>query len=74
MAIEIVKVQHPLFPHGAPWLICDEACKRISRLSDTVIPKHVKEAMNGYSKAFFNGDWSSVDGWGLSERVEDQVW
>jgi hypothetical protein len=30
--------------------------------------------MRGDYKAFFKGAWSSIVGWGLSNRVKDQDW
>ncbi len=71
---EIVKVQRPVFTTDpmSPWLMYDREKKHMVEVPGAVIPAHVKEAMGDDPKAYFVGAWSSVVGWGLSERVSDQ--
>ncbi len=70
---EIVKVQRPILTTdpNAPWLIYDEARKHVTEVPEAVIPAYVKKAMGDDFKAYFVGAWSSIVGWGLSERVSD---
>ena len=76
MPVEIVKVQRPMMTTDptTPWLIYDKARKHQVTIPDAVIPKHVKDAMGDDFKAYFKGAWSSIVGWGLSERVKAQNW
>jgi len=74
MGIEIVKVQRPLSPPDGPWLIYDRAEKHVDHVDARTIPKHIRDAMGCDHKAFFKGAWSSVVGWGLSQRVKEQGW
>lgn len=67
---EIVKVQIPLSGDGEA-LIYDKERKRIIQRH---LLRHELEAMGGDVKAYFNAAWSSIVGWGLSQRVEDQHW
>lgn len=68
--VEIVKVQIPLSGPG-PALIYDKARKHMIQRE---LVRHELEAMGGDVKAYFNAAWSSIVGWGLSQRVEDQDW
>ena len=67
---EIVKVQIPLSGDGEA-LIYDKERKRIIQRH---LSRHELKAMGGDVKAYFNAAWSSIVGWGLSQRVEDQDW
>lgn len=70
---EIVKVQRPLHttdPNN-PWLMYDLNRKYQIEVPDKNIPQHVKEAMGNDYKAYFNGEWSSLIGWSLFDRVSD---
>lgn len=71
---EIVKVRRPLNDQNGPWLIYDRAERHMVQVPAAVIPQHVKRAIGTDLKGYFVGAWSSVVGWGLSERVEDQSW
>lgn len=73
---ETVKVQRPISTNdpAAPWLIYDRARKHAVSVPAKVIPAHVVKAMGDDYKAFFVGAWSSIVGWGLSERVKDPGW
>lgn len=70
MAVEIVKVQVPLNGPG-PALIYDKDKKHMILRK---LLAHEMEAMGDDVKAYFKGAWSSVVGWGLSNRVEDEDW
>lgn len=76
MPTEIVKVQVPLVTSDqeVPWLIYDREQKHVTQVPDSIIPSHVKLAMGDDLKGYFQGSWSSVVGWGLGSRVEDQSW
>jgi len=67
---EIVKVQIPLDGPG-PALIYDKA-RKYSIMRN--LTRHEEKAMGDAVKAYFKATWSSVVGWGLSQRVEDQDW
>jgi len=67
---EIVKVQIPLGGPG-PALIYDKAQKYSVMRNLT---RDEEKAMGDDVKAYFKASWSSVVGWGLSQRVEDQDW
>lgn len=71
---EIVKVQRPIVPIGADWLIYDKKRKHVTQVPEAIIPRYVKDAMGDDLKGYFVGAWSSVVGWGLSSRVSDQTW
>ena len=68
--VEIVKVQITLSGPG-PALIYD---KNRKHMVTRALVNHELEMMGDDVKAYFNGAWSSVVGWGLSQRVEDQDW
>lgn len=74
---EVVKVQRPMMTNGQgvpKWLIYDRAKKHMTQVPEIIIPAHVKAAMGGDFKAYFNGAWSSSVGWGLSNRVKAEDW
>ena len=72
MPTEFVKVQRPIVSsisaEGEPWLIYDRARKHVQQLPSNLVPRHVREAMGSSYKAYFRGAWSSIVGWGLSNR------
>lgn len=70
---EIVKVQRPMMTsdQSLPWLIYDADRKHVTQVPGIAIPHHVRDAMGDDFKAYFVGAWSSIVGWGLSERVSD---
>jgi hypothetical protein len=72
----IIKVQRPLMTNGdePQWLLYDKARKHQELLPEKLVPKNVGTAMGGDYKAFFNAEWSSIVGWGISDRVKDQTW
>ncbi len=72
----IVKVQRPIVTNDpdAPWLMYDEKREHMTQVPDRLIPTYVRDAVGKDLKAYFVGAWSSIVGWGLSERVEDQDW
>ena len=76
MSVEIVKVQRPIATTDpdAPWLIYDRASKHVEHRPDRMVRREIKDKMGGAYKAFFRGAWSSIVGWGLSDRVADQDW
>lgn len=76
MPVQIVKVQKPLFSteSSPPWLISDRWGRHVTEVPAAAIPQHVKAAMSTTHRAYFNGAWSSVVGWGLSDQVEEQDW
>ena len=67
---EIVKVQIPLNGEG-PALIYNKARKWVMQRE---LLDYEKKAMGDDMKAYFNATWSSIVGWGLGRRVEDQDW
>ena len=71
-SVEIVKVQVPL-AGGTPntCLVYDRARKHMVEMP---LMNHVKAALKGDPKGYFRAVWSSVVGWGISERVGDQPW
>jgi hypothetical protein len=69
---EVVKVQRAL--NNNNWLIYDRERKHVQERDGLSVPAYVHEAMGDDTKAFFEGAWSSVVGWGLSSRVEEQGW
>lgn len=71
---EIVKVQRPIMTSDpdAPWLIYDAERLHVTEVPSAVIPAYVKTAMGDDFKAYFVGAWSSIVGWGLSDRVSDE--
>lgn len=76
MAIEIVKVQRPIASNAAdpPWLVYDKTRKHYETIPAGAIPESVKKALGSDAKGYFKGAWSSIVGWGLSERVGEQDW
>lgn len=74
MPVEIVKVQMPLsqpYAIGTMLLVYD---KKQKHMKQQPCDRYTFEKLNGDYKAFFKGAWSSVVGWGLSDRVEDEDW
>ena len=73
---ETVKVQRSLATTagGPMWLIYDKGRKHMTEVPDAAIPRYVKDAMGGDAKAYFEGAWSSIVGWGLSRRVKAEAW
>lgn len=69
----IVKVQRPIHTNEPEkfWLMYDKYRVNVTKVPDAVVPNYVKKAMGIDHKAYFIGAWSSVVGWGLSERVSD---
>ena len=67
----IVKVERPPENEDAPWLMYDKDREHLVEVDCMVIPQHVKDAMGNDLEAYFVGAWSSIVGWGLSERVSD---
>lgn len=70
--IEIVKVQTPIF--GGTLGMCLVYDKKRKHTALQPLESHVKEALDGDVKGYFNAAWSSIVGWGISGRVEDQAW
>lgn len=68
---ETVKVQRPIFPPDGPWLMYDRDRKHVVEVDARAIPQYVRDQMGKDHKAYFVGAWSSIVGWGLSERVSD---
>lgn len=66
----IVKVQVPL-TGGNKCLVYD---RRRKHVSEQPLLSHVRKALNGDAKGYFRAAWSSVVGWGISQRVADQGW
>jgi hypothetical protein len=71
MPIEIVKVQVPLVGDTSMCLVYDKARKHMVQQP---LLRDVEKQLNGDAKGYFKGAWSSIVGWGLSERVADQDW
>jgi hypothetical protein len=71
MPLEIVKVQVPLSGGVSHCLVYDKARKHVNQQP---LLRDVKKALNGDVKGYFKAAWSSVVGWGISERVPDQDW
>lgn len=73
MAVEIVKVQVPLNLVEGPIevLIYD---KNRKHTTTQPLTSDVAKKLRGDKKGYFKGAWSSVVGWGLSERVPDRNW
>lgn len=67
----IVKVQRSLEHGPITWLLYSRGHKNVQELPDALMPEYVKEAMGSDNKGYFVGAWSSIVGWGLSERVSD---
>jgi hypothetical protein len=72
----IIKIQRPLMTNGDEphWLLYDKARKHQELLPERLVPKDVREAMGNDYKAFFEAEWSSTVGWGISGRVKNQTW
>jgi hypothetical protein len=70
---QIVKVQRPIMTNDPdqPWLMYDRERKHVTEVPDAIVPAYVKTAMREDYKAYFVGAWSSIVGWGLTERVSD---
>lgn len=75
MPVEIVKVQRALASSSMVAddrvLIYDKARKHTT---EQPLTNDVRKKMGDDMKAYFKGAWSSIVGWGLSERVGDQSW
>ena len=71
MGIEIVKVQVPIVGNPNTCLIYDKERKH---QTEQPLQEHIKKALNGDYKGYFKGAWSSIVGWGISERVPNQDW
>ncbi len=71
MALEIVKVQIPLAGDRRIGLVYDKARKH---MIEQPILEDTRKALKGDLKGYFRAAWSSVVGWGISERVPDQDW
>lgn len=67
----VVKVQVPLAGDARKCLVYD---RRRKHVTEQALTNHVRKALNGDAKGYFRGAWSSVVGWGISERVADQGW
>lgn len=74
MSMTIVKVQRPLNDPDGPWLIYDRAEKHVEHRISAIVSRYTREKMGDAHKAYFKAAWSSVVGWGLSDRVPDQDW
>ena len=71
MPVEIVKVQVPIIGDKSQVLIYDRGRKHMVHQPLT---NDVKARLKGDLKGYFKGAWSSIVGWGISERVPDQDW
>jgi hypothetical protein len=72
MPLEIVKVQVPLVGGNSnECLVYDKARKH---MSTQPLLSEVRKALKGDPKGYFKAAWSSIVGWGISERVPDQNW
>ncbi len=71
MAIEIVKVQVPIIGDPGTCLVYAKGHKHVRQQPLT---NDVREKLKGDLKGYFKGAWSSIVGWGISERVADQDW
>jgi len=71
---EIIKVQRPLNNPSAPWLIYARGRNRLQTLPPGAIPPYVIKAMGDDVEGYFTGHWSSIVGWAIAGRVEDQPW
>lgn len=72
--MEIIKVQRPLNDPNGPWLIHDKNRKHPEVRRPELVTRYLQERMGTDQKAFFMGAWSSVVGWAINDRVEDQDW
>ena len=68
--LEIVKVQIPLNGPGEALIYAKDRTRVVRR---DLYPHEVKQ-MGDDVKAYFEGIWSTVLGWSLAQRVEDQDW
>lgn len=71
MSIEIVKVQVPIVGDRGTCLVYD---KNRRHMQQQPLLGYVEKALDGDLKGYFKAAWSSVVGWGISERVADQDW
>lgn len=52
---EIVKVQRPISPPDAPWLIYDRDRKHVDTVDPRLIPQYIHDQMEDDHKAYFIG-------------------
>ena len=73
MSVEIVKVQVPLNLGEGPVevLIYDQNRRHV--VVQPLVADTAKK-LGADKKGYFKATWSSVVGWGISERVSDQDW
>ena len=73
---EIIKVQRPLRTNDPtiPWLIYDKSRKREQQLPQSIIPPAAVKALGNDPKGYFEGHWSSIVGWAIGKRVNNQGW
>ena len=69
--VEIVKVQVPLFGGRGQMLVYDRKRKHVN---EQPLLLDVQRQLKGDAKGYFKAAWSSVVGWGISERVPDEDW
>lgn len=68
----IVKVQVPLFSTG-PSADCLVYAKGRKGMTEQRVSEHVKEALAGQPKGFFEGTFRGAS-WEIGRRVDDQNW
>lgn len=70
----VVKVQRPVFPKDAPWLVYDEQRSHCHQMHARRLPEHVRRALSGHVyKAYFWANWIP-DGQGSGHwDVQDQI-
>jgi hypothetical protein len=71
----VVKVQRPLSPPDAPWLIYDNKMRHVEHRHPSLIPHHVHKVMASSPKAYFSADWSSDNHqWILRAEAKPRLW
>lgn len=70
MTDEIVKVQVRLIGDS----IGIVTNRTGTRLKSQPIPPYAVKALGNDRKGYFKANWSSVVGWAIGDRVEDQTW
>jgi hypothetical protein len=73
---EIVKLRRPPFEHqpAPPWVIHDRGRRRVESRAAARVSHDIKAAIGSDFIGYFQGEWSSEDGWKLGVRVSDQKW
>lgn len=75
MTDQIVKIQRPMFPVNAPFLIYDEKRHHTTQVPEHELPDHVRSYFTTSEelKAYFFAVWTQ-NRWAVGSKTGDQKW